>query len=158
VTTTTTVPAGPAGFAVRVNAGGARYVDGQGRVWGADTGFQGGTVNIAYKAITGTMDDPLYQSERWGLQGYRVAVPAKGTYTLRLHLAEVYFTKKGQRVFSAAAEGRPVVTGHDIVATAGPLAAQVVEVPVTVTDGTLDLTFTKSVDNPKVAAIEVLGR
>jgi Malectin domain len=39
--------------------------------------------------IAGTLDDPIYQSERWGEFTYEVPVP-KGDYEVIIHLAEMY--------------------------------------------------------------------
>jgi Malectin domain len=40
-------------------------------------------------AIAGTLDDPIYQSERWGEFTYEVPVP-KGDYEVIIHFAEMY--------------------------------------------------------------------
>jgi hypothetical protein len=83
-----------------------------------------------------------------------------GQYTVKLHFAELYWSTAGQRVFEVAAEGRPMLSAYDIVKKVGPLTATTESFAVTVTDGVLSLTFAPGaggVDQPKVAAIEVLS-
>ena len=107
---------------IRVNSAGSAYTDPQGRVWSADTGFSGGTVaTVSGRAIANTVDDVLYQSERWGPFTYTFTVPA-GSYLVTLKFAETAFTSgaaSGQRVFNVAINGTTVLTNFDIKATAG---------------------------------------
>ncbi|QDA61300.1 malectin [Hymenobacter jejuensis] len=114
-------------------------------------------------AIAGTTDDALYQTERYGTNGaFAYALPiANGTYTVKLHFAELYWTALGQRVFDVSLEGTKVLTAYDIVKKVGAKTATVETFPVTVSDGTLNLNFTSlntgGKDNPKVSAIEILS-
>lgn len=122
-----------------------------------ESGFTGGSTSTATSAITGTADDPLYQSERYGTSfSYAAALPP-GRYAVTLKLSENYWTTAGQRVFDVTAEGQPALTGVDIVAAAGGRYRPVdTTFTVAVTDGTLDLGFQASVDNAKVDAIAVV--
>jgi hypothetical protein len=142
----------------RVNAGGSSYTDSQSQVWSADLGYNGGSTSSTGAAIEGTVDDPLYRSERWGNFTYRLPV-ANGTYTVTLKFAEIYFTasprQTGRRVFNAAIEGQPVLTNFDILAEAPPLTALDKTFTATVTDGVLDVQFTNVVNNAKLSAIQV---
>ncbi|MEX2512873.1 MAG: malectin domain-containing carbohydrate-binding protein [Cyclobacteriaceae bacterium] len=113
--------------------------------------------------IAGTTEDELYSSERYGSFGYNVPVPS-GIYTLRLHFAEIYFgatggatSGVGKRVFNVTGEGKPLLTDFDIYAEVGSMTALVKEFEVSVADGTLNLSFVKVMENPKVSAIEVLS-
>jgi len=155
--TVTVTEAGPAPGEVvfAVNAGGGSYTASDGTVYAADTGFSGGqTYADGTAAIAGTTDDTLYQSERYGDFGYAADV-ADGTYEVTLQFAEIWWTSASQRVFDATVEGSPAVTNLDIYAAAGHDAAYEVTVTVTVTDGTLDLSFTGDVENAKLSAVRV---
>jgi hypothetical protein len=155
----------------RVNAGGGAYTGADGTEWSADDYFdspgsttdaetQFGTTDVA-----GTEDDQLYLTERYweDASGTEYSFPVDdGTYTVRLHLAEVYFGSQtssgdGQRVMSANVEGGEVeLDGYDIHADVGANTATVKEYTVEVTDGSLDIDFSASTNNPKISAIEVV--
>ena len=155
---------------VRVNAGGPAVASG-GVQWAADYGFSGGGksyTNPDVTSIAGTTDDVLYLTERstvdnLGTFDYAFAVPT-GTYQVRLHFAEIYWGATGggaggtgKRVFSVNAEGGAVeVANLDLNAVTAPMTAQVRDLSVPVSDGTLNLAFTASVDQPKISAIEIL--
>ncbi|MCX5909652.1 MAG: malectin domain-containing carbohydrate-binding protein [Deltaproteobacteria bacterium] len=66
-----------------VNCGGAQYSDKSGVIYKADTNFSGGQVYTTTAPISGTIDGPLYQSERWGNFSYNIALP-NGTYNIIL--------------------------------------------------------------------------
>ena len=78
-----------------------------------------------------------------------------GTYQVTLKLRESWFDGPGQRIFSVAAEGTPVITDLDVFAVAGKDTAYDRSFPVTVRDGRLDLSFSARVDDPMVSAIQV---
>jgi hypothetical protein len=112
--------------------------------------------------IAGTTNEAPYQTERYGTNGvvsYSLPV-VNGTYTVKLHFAELYWTRAGQRVFDVSLENSPVLTAYDIYKKAGSNTAIIESFPVTVNDGVLNLDFTAlnagGIDNPKIAAIEVL--
>ena len=152
------------GDALRLNAGGGSVPTSRGP-FAADQYFSASSRTAGTSAvIAGTADQALYQSERYSTNGaLRYAVPvANGQYTVVLHFAEIYWTRPGQRVFDVALEGKPRLTNYDIVAKVGPLTATTETLPVTVTDGVLnvDLTVpyrTGGRDQAKVSAIEVLS-
>ncbi|MDQ8188179.1 malectin domain-containing carbohydrate-binding protein [Pelagicoccus sp. SDUM812002] len=147
---------------LRVNVGGPAYTDGSGLVWSADFGFKTGGTYSRNIAIAGTTDDTLYQTERWDggaapeLQ-YAFALE-DGSYLVRLHFAEIFagITSSGQRVMGVQIEGAPAAAAIDIFGTVGGAAALVLEFPVTVSDGELNIVLLHVVDNTKVNAIEVL--
>ena len=158
--TVTSVPA----TAIRINSGGGQ-LSAYGTTFSADQSFSGGKTftNTKITDIAGTTDDGLYKSERFGIFNYNVAVPS-GTYTLKLHFAEIYFGATGggtggagKRVFNVTAEGQPLLTNFDIFAEVGSMTALVKEFEVSVTDGTLNLAFSKVVENPKVSALEIIS-
>ena len=159
----------------RLDAGGEGIGEGE-RAWSADAHYEEGkgggkaVTAIELVAIADTEEDDLYASERRSTQhkgafGYQIPVPAADTYTVRLHLAELYWGapgggagEAGQRVFDVNAEGGAAeLEDYDIFAAVGALTATVEEFEVAVTDGVLDLRFRASAGRPTVAAIEVLG-
>jgi hypothetical protein len=139
----------------RINAGGPAFVDSSANVWAADGHFTGGTVYTKAVAIAGTVEDTLYQTERYGNFSYSLPVP-NGSYSVELHFAELYWTSAGKRVFNVLVEGSPAITGLDIWAVAGATTALIRTVPATVTDGVLNINFVSTVDNAKVAAIRII--
>ncbi len=109
---------------IRVNAGGTAFTDSLGHLWSADTGFTGGSTGSvpAGTAIAATVDDTLYQSERYGSSfTYSFTVPA-GSYQVTMKFAETFFTNgssSGQRTFNVVINGTTVLTNFDVKATAG---------------------------------------
>jgi len=142
-----------------INAGGPQVTT-SGVTWSADQYFSG--TSGAYQnavPIAGTNDDVLYQSERYGTNfTYNIPVDS-GTYTVNLHFAEIFFSSSGSRVFNVDIENsQGVLTNYDIVADVGPATAAVKAFQeISVNDGLLTITFSASVDNAKISAIEVLS-
>ena len=155
----------------RLNAGGGAVGD-----FDADAFFEGGESysNPDVTEIEGTDDDAIYFTEHSAesdLQGFSYAIPVPGadTYTVNLYFAEIYWGAPGggslngdgpggERVFSVNLEGGSIeLSDFDINAEVGPMTATVKSFDVPVTDGTLDIEFTASVNQPKISAIEVLA-
>ena len=141
--------------------------DSQGRIWSADTGFSGGNAASvsAGTAIANTVDDTLYQSERWGPSTYTFTVPA-GSYQVTLKFAETYFTSgaaSGQRLFNVAINGTTVLTNFDIKAAAGGANIAVdrtFAVNAGAGNNNLQIQFihvSGQPDDPKVDAIEIVS-
>jgi hypothetical protein len=147
----------------RINAGGPAYTDPTGAVWDADALFNTGSIETVTTPVAGTTMSPLYQDQRWDPAGgaelrYDLPVP-NGLYRVRLHFAEVWSgaAQSGQRVIDVAMEGTVVLPSYDIIKDVGFQRAAVKEVLVTVADGSLTIEFRHVVENPSVAAIEVLS-
>jgi hypothetical protein len=148
--------------------------------WSADPGAGGVCTVNAYStanAISGTVDDVLFQSEMWGnpvvcaLDDSGSPLP-DGDYTVNLHFAEIYFGAgcpgnggDGSRVMDVNLEGSSVETGIDLhsegecaasttLTTGSPVSRSY---NVTVSDGTLDISIPGTTNNGKISAIEVLG-
>ncbi len=143
--------------AIRVNAGGDRFVDRQGRTWLADTFFDDGKTAYKNVDIQGTRNDTLYRSERYAKTlDYSVAV-TNGTYDLNLLFAEIYWSASGQRTFDIAVEGETVTQGLDIYQEAGGLRAFNQSFSnIVVTDGRLDISLTGIQDKAKLSGFEIL--
>jgi hypothetical protein len=147
----------PPAEAVRINAGGALYIDSSGDSWMADVYFTGGFAYSTTETIAGTTEQLLFQTERVGLPPFSYAIPvaADGTYTVNLLFAEIMYQNPGRRVFDVSAEDILQIDDLDLFATAGYLNAYVRSFTVPVNDGILDLDFESSVEYAKVNAIEV---
>ncbi|HEY5706892.1 MAG TPA: malectin domain-containing carbohydrate-binding protein [Terrimicrobiaceae bacterium] len=152
----------PGSAVVRVNAGGGMYVDSLGNTWSADFGFNTGVTYSVTSAIAGTIEDTLYKTERYDSAGgaelaYAFSLP-NGQYLVKLHFAETYpgTSSVGKRVFDVKVEGALAIDNLDIFSQAGANAALILTVPVTISDGQLNIEFLHGVQNPKICAIEVL--
>ena len=111
--------------------------------------------------VKNTQDKALYLAERYGLNAYRIPV-MNGTFVVKLHFAETYekIEDVGQRVYSVALEGKPVLADFDVFKEAGKqrFAAVVKEFEVEVKDGELTIEFTPKVQNPMINGIEVAAK
>jgi glucose/arabinose dehydrogenase len=142
---------------VRINCGGPDYTDNGGQKWSADMNYVNGvTFDYGRAAVSGTNDPTVYRTERYAATlKYSVPLP-NGTYAVTLYFAEMFFTGPGKRVFDVALEGQTVLQDFDIFAIAGAATAIRRTFTVTVTDGTLDIVGTASVNNAKFSAIKIV--
>lgn len=143
---------------IRVRCGTSTpYTDSKGNVWTADSGSNGGSEYSLTHAISGTPDQPLFETERWNAPHltYQFTLP-NGTYQVNVLLAEIYFSAAGQRVMSISMQGTTVFPSVDIVKDVGPFAADTKSANESVTNGTLTIDMTATVNNPKCSAIEII--
>jgi hypothetical protein len=150
----------------RVNTGGGAYTGPTG-TWQADRGFSGGSAFVTDADVFDDAGDPrIYRSERWGMSGYRLAVP-NGRYRVRLHFAEISpcCPEAGDRVFDVRLESALVLDDFDVIRSGpyyedgtpvGPFHAVRREFVTTVQDGFVDIGFSRVVQAPKISAIEVM--
>ena len=75
---------------IRINCGGGEYEDGQGHIWEADRDYRDGHLSSSNRAISGTEDDALYQTGRWGDFSYEIEVE-NGYYDVNLLFSENYW-------------------------------------------------------------------
>lgn len=130
-------------------------MDAQGITWEADHYYSGGQTYSTNSAIANTLNDYLFQTERYGNTfAYSIPLP-NGIYTLVLHFAEIYWTSGSRRIFNITAESFPVATAMDIWNQAGSLAPLQISSDLYVADGTLNVSFNASADNAKLSALEV---
>lgn len=148
----------------RINCGGPDYTDPDGNLWVSDAGFYNtGKVYSVSQSISGTSADALFQTERFDKPAapnlrYSIPVPV-GEYQVRLHFSENYspLFGVGRRKFDVLLEGAMVLDDYDIFARSGSRTAVVESFDVIVNDGAVTLDFVHVVENPKIAAIEVIS-
>lgn len=139
---------------VAVNSGG-NAITVAGVPFKADQYYRGGAVNSTSDAIAGTENDGLYQTERYGAYSYEVPV-SEATYDVELHFNELYQTTAGSRVFSVAVEGQMLFSDLDLFATAGhDTAYSRVIKDVVVSDGSLSITLTATIDNGTISGFAI---
>jgi len=158
----------PVGQEIRILAGAKRsFVDHAGKLWNPDVWFSGGTdVMIGEMHIWRTQEQNLFRSARQGQFRYDIPLK-KGVYELRLHFAETVFGPEppgtggeGSRIMTVRANGKPILSGFDIVADAG--ASRTADVKVfpdiePAADGKLHLEFLGNNAAPALlSAIEIL--
>jgi chitodextrinase len=147
--------------ALRINAGGGAFTDVNGDVWAADYGYNTGRTSSTSVGINGTLDDLLFQKNRWDLQALPELVysfdVANGNYTVNLYFAETYSGAAvvGGRVFDILMEEQLVQDNLDIYSEAGINTALMKSYPVSVTDGQLNIKFLHNIENPSLGAIEI---
>ena len=83
---------------------------------------------------------PSTRLRRYGNFSYSIPL-TNGNYNVTLKFAETYWTAAGKRVFSVAMNGQTVISNLDIFAKVGKNAAYDVVVPVSVTNGTLNISL-----------------
>jgi hypothetical protein len=137
-----------------LNAGGPNYVDAKGIVYNADTLYLGGRTSKSSAAISGTADDTLYQTERYGDFSYSIPMP-NGEYLVTLKFSETFFSAAGKRSFDIVVEGDEVISNLDLFVESGSYTAYDLLVPTSVHDGILNIVFHSDVNNAKVSAIVV---
>jgi hypothetical protein len=149
---------GPAGYTSvqRIHAGTATQTDSRGLKWTPDTKFaKGGEVREASEVrVIGTDDPQLYRSQRYGDFSYIIPVE-DGTYRLQLSFAEVV-SDVGPRSFTVRSGNRALLQRFVITDHVKNHQALVVWLTVTVTGGSLPLTFTSDEGEAAVAGIELL--
>jgi len=150
----------PAPAVIRIRAGDtATFTDAKGNVWLADQGFADG--NTILRAgdlkIENTEDPGLYRAERYSMTAFSYPLP-NGKYTVKLHFSECFegITGPGQRVFSFKVQDHEFKDFDVWVKAGGPLRAYIETVPVEITTGKLDITFTPKIENPQINGIEII--
>lgn len=139
------------------NCGGAQFTDSLGVVYRADSYYSGGTAGYTAVAISGTTDDALFTRRRIGSFSYNIPI-ANGNYSVTLRFAETYYSAAGQRVFDVRMEGAEVLSNLDVFARVGKNAAYNVTIPVSVTDGQLNIGIVGNTGSAMLQAIRVQTR
>ena len=139
--------------------------DNKGQSWSRDNYFMNGQLASQTRLLVDTPDPDLFAGERFGHFTYAIPVDSRGTYTVVLHFAELYFGPgasgnggASSRVFKVICNGQTLLDNFDIFAEAGSLH----EVTRTFrhvkpsAQGKLNLTFEPIENNATVSGIEVL--
>src|SRR6476620_6876592 len=79
------------------------------------------TASEEAQPIWNTTDDQLYINEHATAFRYNIPVP-NGSYTVRLHFAELFFNAAGVRRFNVAIQGAAALSSFDIYSQAGKAA------------------------------------
>lgn len=152
-------PSPPESNAIYINAGGPDYVDPEGNTWVSDEGYYiDGMKYSTDEDISNTKMPALYQTERFGpVMKYDIPVP-NGSYTVKLHFAEIFFTRIDARVFAVFSEGKLVTDDLDVFRQAGNKGNKAYVLTVedaVVDDGSLTLDFVGLKQKAKLSAIEI---
>jgi beta-glucanase (GH16 family) len=148
-------------FPLKINCAGPAALDYLAdTVWTKDTefGFLDGT-SANYPSslqISGTDEDVIFQSDKYGMVTYKVRVP-NGSYIVKLMFAEKYFNSSGNRIFDVYIEQNRVITDLDIYSQVGKNAAYIKQiVNVQVNDGVMDVQFAEKIDNALICGIVII--
>jgi len=143
---------------IRVNCGGPSYTDSKGQVWSADHDFNSGATYSVASTISGTPDQKLYQSERYGDAVIYSFPVANGNYAVNLLLAEIYspYFKVGARLINIKVQGVLTFPNIDIFALVGGDAALTKSTTAVVSNSTLKVELDNVVGGAKCSAIEIL--
>jgi len=146
--------------AVRIHAGAAaQFKDSDGNIWLPDQGFADGETveRSADLKILNTKDPALYLTEHYGMTAFSYPV-RNGKYLVKLYFAETYdeITAAGGRVFTVKVQGHEIKDLDVFAKAGGALRAYVESVPVEVTDGKVQITFTENVQSAEINGIEIL--
>jgi beta-galactosidase len=104
--------------------------------------------------VRGTQKDPLYQSQRVGVERLSFQLPA-GQYRLHLHFAELEEKEAGERVFAIQANGNLLHPGLDIAGAHGLFKATRVSTVVNVGQTGLELEFLPIAGAPVLNALQL---
>ena len=144
---------------IRIKAGATQpLTDETGIVWEADRGFIGGdTIARPDIEIANTKTPSVYRAERYSMTGFKQPLP-NGKDIVKLHFAETFEGIGGprERIFSFNVEGKEFKDFDVYVKAGGAGRAYIETIPVEISDGSLDITFTSNVENPQINAIEIL--
>ena len=141
-----------------VNAGGTSFQSANGITYSADKSYSGGSLYKTNNAISNTTDDAIYQTERYG-KTFSYAIPVvDGTYEITFKTSENYHKASGKRRFDIVAENQEIVANLDIFAVAGFNNAYDIVKTVSVTDGTLNVTFRTDLDQAKISAFHIVKK
>jgi hypothetical protein len=134
-------------------------------VFSADNYYIGGAVfstssMIDTSKVTNPAPQAVYQTERHGAMSYKFGGLVAGqTYSVRLHFAEIVWTRPKERQFNVSINGKQVLTNFDIFATAGAANTAIVKTfgAIANKSGNIVISFTKGAYGlPKISGIEIL--
>ncbi len=143
-----------------INAGGSAYTSTTGVDYAADNYYSGETDDYDTEdPISGTDDEALYQTERYGDEdAIHYDIPlSPGNYRVILQFAEIYFESPEKRFFDVEIEGNELIHRLDLyVQSGGDHFAYDREFDITLADSNLDIDFLVDLENPKINAFRVI--
>jgi len=149
----------PKASSIRILAAGSKpHTDETGVMWLPAQGFaDGDTMERPGLKIENTRTPSIYWSERFGLSKFTQKLP-NGKYTVKLHFAITYeaISGPGQVVFTMIVGGREMKDFDLWEKAGGGLRAYVENVPVTITNGELEISFISQSENPTISALEII--
>ena len=121
-------------------------------------GAEGGTATSFQKTqFAGTAEPELYQTVRWGMAAYHLALPG-GKYKVTLKFCEPRYDKKDTRVFGVKLQDKTVVNELDIFDKVGKdKALELSFDDIDVTNGWLNIEFVPLKEYPCISAIVAEG-
>ncbi|NRN68242.1 Bacillopeptidase F [Kibdelosporangium sp. 4NS15] len=152
---------------IGVDSGGNGGVDALGDTWGSDQAYSTGGFGwlgqsskpvSTTEAISGTAEQPLFQTQREGAYEYRFDGLAKGVYQVELNYAELGWTDPNTRLFDVIIEGRLVTPALDVAGEVGGFAALATSQFALVEDGQLNIRFVSRAGAPIVNGVRVTER
>jgi beta-galactosidase len=123
------------------------------------------------KNIAGTNDDPVYQTQRMGIEKYKLDLPA-GEYELTLHFAELLggqvkelaynlsdsdrIEPNGERIFNVWVNGKLLLENFNIMAQYGAAKAVIKKVRLTIENNKgIEIDFKATEGEPVLNALQV---
>jgi hypothetical protein len=130
-----------------------------------DSNYRKGSIKLdkqtALTPIAATDIDSLYQtylSAATDLAETRYEIPVtNGSYLIRMHFVENYFSTGGSRVFGINIENNLVLNNFDIYTEVKDHSALVKDFATTVTDGVLTIKFNPTANRLALAALELFN-
>ena len=149
-------PANPDDVVAAINVGSIGDAIVFDNIWySPDRDFAGGTTNSTNDVIVDANGSDIFQSERYGDFAYEIPL-ANGDYTVQLGMVEIYQTNPGLRSFDVAIEGTTVIDDLDIYGAVGHDTVLLSDTfHVSVSDGSLTIEVSTSVDNGTLSSILV---
>jgi Malectin domain len=153
-------------FSTRISAGATEnWVDNNDVTWESDKYFNnnGAVLWLCPLQINGTDLDNLYCKERyfnpWIQQApfrYDIPVPTNGTYSVKLHFAEITYQTGGERIFDVLVGGKMIFRNLDIYKEVGYLNALIIPAVTQANNRSVSIELVARKENPKISAIEIV--
>lgn len=149
-------PLNPSDVVAAINVGGSSGDYYKNIYYQPDVYFSGGELHSTADTILDAGGSSIFSTERYGKNySYEIPVP-QGNYQVELHMVEMYHETQNGRVFSVEVEGQPVLTDVDLFAVAGhDIAYNLPAITTSVTDGSLSIILSASVDNGTLSGLLV---
>ncbi|TSD63826.1 T9SS type A sorting domain-containing protein [Inquilinus sp. KBS0705] len=147
----------------RIKGGADANVTIDNKVFETDKSYRSGSIKLDMQVVksdvAATDDDQLYQtylSAATDLAETKYAIPiTNGSYLVRMHFVENYWTTPGARVFSIFMEEKQVLSNFDIYNEVGYRQALVKDFKVTISDGVMSVRFVPTANRVAIAGLEI---